>query len=476
MVRGGPEEIKGKRVMRYLAIITVILGLGFLAFKCAPGKVKTYGFFFGASNAAFQVEGAPQDSDWREWTRTNYPDGTAHISDGSNAERVTDFWNRYDEDFRIAEKAGLNAFRISVAWERIEPEPGVWDEKALNHYVKMIVAMRRRGLEPFVTLHHYVLPLWVAREGGVTWKEFPRHFGEFSRHVVARLSKAPANVNYFITINEPTILGRFGYLDDHKFPPGLNDASAACRALAGLAKAHIEAYRQIKDLGIKSVKVGLAHNWQIFEPLDKNSVSDQAIAQKVDWMFNRAFMEAVITGDINFSMPFAGAVSDKVDLPGGRSALDYLGIQNYGRSYVTPSEKSPGYVLSEGSGPKNDLGWELVPEALYLAVKQAARYGFPIIITETGLADKEDRFRPKYLEWNFEAMRRLLAEKTDLFGYIHWSLTDNFEWAFGLEPSFGLVDIDYRTLERKPRPSLFMYAALIRQFKKDFPNKYGNKP
>jgi beta-glucosidase len=360
-----------------------------------------------------------------------------------------------------------------VAWERIEPEPGVWDELALDHYVKMIVAMRKRGLEPFVTLHHYVLPLWVSREGGVTWKEFPQHFGEFSRHVVERLGRSPANVTYFMTINEPNILVRFGYLDDRKFPPGINDASAATRALAGLAKAHIEAYRQIKSLGIKSVKVGLAHNWQVFEPLDKDSAADQAIARKVDWVFNRAFMDAIMTGDISFSMPFGDAVSEKVELPDHRPALDYLGIQNYGRSYVTPSKEKPGYVLSEGSGTKNDLGWELVPEALYLAVKQAARYGFPIIVTETGLADKEDRFRSKYLEWNFDALGRLLAEKTNLFGYIHWSLTDNFEWAFGLTPRFGLVDINYHTLERKPRSSLSTYAALIKQFKRDFPNKHG---
>ena len=130
-------------------------------------------------------------------------------------------------------------------------------------------------------------------------------------------------------------------------------------------------------------------------------------------------------------------------------------------------------MLSEGGGPKNDLGWELVPDALYHAVKRAARYGFPIIVTETGLADKDDRFRSQYLEWNFDALRRLVAENTDIFGYIHWSLTDNFEWAFGLEPRFGLVDIDYGTLERKPRPSLSTYTALIKKFKREFPDILG---
>jgi beta-glucosidase len=330
----------------------------------------------------------------------------------------------------------------------------------------MIAAMRRRGLEPFVTLNHYVLPLWVSREGGVRWKEFPARFGEFSRRVVERLAAPPANVRYFMTINEPNIQVRFGYLDARKFPPGMNDATEATRALAGLARAHIEAYRQIKSLGIKDLKVGFAHNWQVFEPLDASSPADRAMSDKVDWIFNRAFIDAIMTGDIHFWMPFGERVLETVELPGGKPALDYLGVQNYGRSYVTPSEARPGYVLSEGGGPKNDLGWELVPDALYIAVKRAARYGFPVIITETGLADREDRRRPQYLEWNFAAIRRLLDEKTDLFGYIHWSLTDNFEWAFGLGPRFGLVDIDYRTLERKPRPSLAVYADLVKKFRR----------
>jgi beta-glucosidase len=178
-----------------------------------------------------------------------------------------------------------------------------------------------------------------------------------------------------------------------------------------------------------------------------------------------------MTGKIDFSMPFGEEVSETVNLPDGKPALDYLGIQNYGRSYVTPSPEKPGYVLSEGVGTKNDLGWELVPDALYLAVKQSAGYGFPVIITETGLADKGDVNRPEYLKWNFDALRRLKAEGVDIFGYIHWSLTDNFEWAFGLTPRFGLVEVDYKTLKRKSRPSLKTYAALAKRFSKDFPDK-----
>ena len=431
-------------------------------------------FYFGVSNAAFQVEGSPQDSDWRKWTQTSYRDGTPHIWNHDNAERATDFWNLYDTDFKLAQDTGLNAFRLSVAWERIEPKPGQWNEAALDHYVDMIAAMRKRGLEPFVTLQHYVLPLWVSEPGGLTWNDYPARFGEFAAHVVKRLATDPkSHVIYFMTLNEPNIQVRFGYLDAHKFPPGIDNPNKAVEALAGLAKAHIEAVRAVRALGLKDVKMGLAHNWQVFEPLNKSSASDRKIADKIDWAFNRAFMEAITTGDIHFEMPHAKPHREKVKLPAG-PMLDYLGINNYGRSFVTVSHKYPGYVLSDATGNilKNDLGWELVRTALHDSVKQASRYGFPLIVTETGVADSakndpaglNDKMRQEYLRWNFDTIRQLRAEKVNLFGYIHWSLTDNFEWAYGLTPRFGLVRIDYKTMARQPRKSLAVYKELVAEY------------
>jgi beta-glucosidase/6-phospho-beta-glucosidase/beta-galactosidase len=169
---------------------------------------------------------------------------------------------------------------------------------------------------------HYVMPLWVSEKGGVTWSEYPKYFGEYCKHVVQKLALAPASVTYFMTLNEPNIQVRFGYLDAQKFPPGINDATEAVKALAGLAKGHIEGYRQIHSLGIKSVQVGFAHNWQIFVPLDEKNEADIKMAGEVDWMFNRAFMEAITTGTLHFAMPGAKTIQEKVSLPSGKAALD----------------------------------------------------------------------------------------------------------------------------------------------------------
>ena len=423
-------------------------------------RSSTNKFLFGVSNASFQVEGTPAPSDWKAWTHT-----VGRISDGTNADRATDFWNQYERDFKFSRDAGMNTFRISIAWERIEPAPGQWDETALEHYMRMIGKMREYGLEPVVTLMHYVMPLWVSEQGGVCWKEYPARFGEYCKYVVKRLAQAPARVVYFMTLNEPNIQVRFGYLDANKFPPGVNNATQAVKALAGLAHGHIEGYRQIHSLGLKEVKVGFAHNWQIFVPLNSASEADQKMAREVDWMFNRAFMEAVTAGKLVFAMPGADRIETQVALPGGKPALDYLGVQNYGRSFVTPTREAPFYALTEGDGVKNDLGWELVPEALYLAVKQIAEYGFPVMISETGCADRSDRVRSNYLRDNFKALRRLLDEKVALFGYIHWSLTDNFEWAFGVAPRFGLIEVvDYKTLEMRKRAGFETFKQLIAEF------------
>ena len=221
-------------------------------------------FYFGASNSAFQAEGEPGDSDWRRWIQSNNP---SRVEDKSNASFCNRFWQFYDQDFAFAQASNMNAFRMSIAWERIEPSLGAWDNKALQHYITIITSMRKRNIEPFITLQHFVLPGWVADNGGVLWLQYPQRFAKFSAYVAQALHAAPANVKYFITLNEPDIQVRFGYLNT-TFPPGANNLEQAERAFAALAEAHIEAYASIHTLNLSPVYVGFSHNWQLFRPKD----------------------------------------------------------------------------------------------------------------------------------------------------------------------------------------------------------------
>lgn len=416
---------------------------------------KQEGFLWGVANAAFQVEGRPLESDWSRWTHQ-----PGKISDGTTADIVTDFWNTYDEDFKLAQDLGANAFRISIAWERIEPKRGEWDDRALAHYEQMIVAMRKRGLEPVVTLHHFVLPGWLANTGGLLSPDFVPEFADYAEHVVKRLSAAPASVTYWMTLNEPMVLVNAAYMTG-EWPPGqVSDPRGAIESAANLARAHIAATARIRALNNPALKVSVATHYRIFE--GKSGWIDGLVAKFLDWVFNRQFLSAVTTGRFLFWMPGGPLIREKVALPEGRSTLDYFGMNFYGRTIVEALWKAPNFALSEGPGPKTDIGWEMNPQTFYEALKDAKRYNLPILVTENGLADHEDKVRADFIRWHLESLTKARNEGVPIIGYLHWSLTDNFEWAKGLSPRFGLVAVEYGAKpKRKPRPSFEVYKSFI---------------
>jgi beta-glucosidase len=415
-------------------------------------------FMWGVANSAFQVEGNPGASDWTRWTKTQ-----GKIHDASNADRATDFWNRYEEDFDMAATLGVESFRISVAWERIEPAPGRWDEDALDHYEKMIEAMRKRGLEPIVTLHHFVLPTWIADRGGLEFKEFPRYFTRYALKVVSRLSARPARVKWWMTFNESMGQVAAGYLSP-LWPPGVFDTTRATQAAANLIRAHIYSTLALRNLkGGQGLRIGLAHNWRPFYAASKFSLADRVIAGQAESIYNKNYLDSVSTGKIKVGFPGARAVREKIKIPKDVKLLDYVGINYYGRYMIQMIFKSPFVRLFEGPGPKTDMGWEIFPQGLYPVLKKAyARYKLPILISENGIADEKDSRRTDFIEKHVREIHRARSEGVPVIGYLYWSLTDNFEWAEGLKPRFGLVEIDYKTQARLPRPSFYAFSKLLR--------------
>lgn len=401
----------------------------------SPAATPHQPFLWGVANSAFQVEGHPADSDWYRWTHL-----PGKIADGTNADLGTDFWNRYSDDFDIASGLGANAFRISVAWERIEPKEGQWDLEALEHYREIILSMRAKGLEPLVTLHHFVNPQWLSEKGGVLSKDFPFYFKRFAKKVVGNLARQPTSVRYWITFNEPAVLAMKGFVEG-QWPPGIkNDIKRAMKAQSSMAEAHIQASRAIRELNLP-VKIGIAHHWRVFQPKNQ-SLLNKSAAKIADFLFNRYFLNAILRS--------------------GESSLDFMGLNYYGRSLVGYTSVAPFMKVFEGDGEKSDLGWEIYPKGIYDALVDVARYKVPLIITKNGVADRGDRLRTNFLKNHISFVMKARQERIPVFGYLHWSLTDNFEWAEGLRPRFGLVEVDYQTLARKPRPSFNSFKELIK--------------
>ncbi len=425
-------------------------------------SLKANPFMWGVGNSSFQVEGSPEDSDWYQFTHSK-----GMIEDGTNADVATDFWNRYPEDFALAKKLGANTFRISLAWERIEPKKNEWNEAALDKYEAMILKMRENGLEPVVTLHHFVNPAWVAEKGGLLSPTFATDFTSYAIKAMTRLSKAPANVKWWMTFNEPEILVFCGYFWSCWPPKIYHDPVKAQNAFLALAKAHLLTVREIEAKKLNPVKVSIAKHWAVIMP-KTSSKKDVEAAKMYDDFFNRQFMNALLTGKLYFHMPGAQAIEESVEMPPSRPGLDYVGLNYYQRSIVNFQEKYPYYNSVTGPGEKNELGWEMYAEGMYKALKEVSVYKLPILVSENGVADKNDKWRSKFLESHLENLAKAKKEGVDVIGYLHWSLTDNFEWASGLKPRFGLVEIDYTTLKRTPRPSFFTYQKLIESYKNEF--------
>ncbi len=382
------------------------------------------GFLWGAATSAHQVEGG-QDNDWTEWERRG------KIRDGSVSGRACDQWNRYEEDFEMAKALEHNAHRLSLEWSRIEPRAEEWDESALQHYRDVVQALRQRGLEPFVTLWHFTNPRWLAERGGWEWPEAPARFARYAE----RVARALPDVRFWTTVNESNVYALLGYVVG-EWPPEVKRPLRAYRVFRNLAAAHRAAYRAIKHVR-QAAQVGPAINFVYFQAKTDALLSRWMKGLADDW-YNRRWLSWI------------------------DSTADWIGVNHYVRTLISFGSLFRPMVQEQGPGTKTDFGWEIFPEAMYRALKLVNQFGKPIYITENGLADSEDRWRRQFLHDYLRQVHRAILNGINVRGYFYWSLLDNFEWREGFNKRFGLIEVDFKTQQRRIRPSAEYYAQICR--------------
>ncbi|HPA72752.1 MAG TPA: glycoside hydrolase family 1 protein [Spirochaetota bacterium] len=401
----------------------------------------------GAASSAFQIEGGDTGHSWHRWSLE-----PGRIRDGSNCSAACDHWNRVAEDTSLMKKLGLQTCRLGIEWSRVEPAEGRFDESAIAHYRDEISRMRKAGIVPLVTLHHFSNPLWMEDSG--SWLDYSAadRFERYVRRVVRDLGDLVAD---WVTINEPNVYLYQSFVEG-SFPPGTHSIRSYLKGARVMIRAHIRAYAAIhglrRGMGFDDTMVGVAHHLRLFDPLRGTFME-----RKLSGLLNRLFQDIFLVGMASgrHLLPVGAGH------PSGRGNFqDFIGINYYSRDMISAR---PGKNLRVREGaPVNDLGWEIYPEGLYRVCRDAYwRFRKPVYITENGTCDFGDAFRARYIIDHLRQVKRLLNDGVDVRRYYHWSFMDNFELAEGLRYRFGLVHVDFDTQKRTIKKSGKLYAEII---------------
>ena len=410
------------------------------------------GFLWGTATASHQVEGSNSNNNWSAWEAQ-----PGHIIHDQKAGLACDWWGgRWKEDFDRAAETGQNAHRFSVEWSRIQPQPDVWDEDALDFYRQMLRGLSQRGLTPMVTLHHFTDPLWLAEMGGWENPDVPALFEKFVTRVVGAFKEF---TNLWVTINEPNVYTYAGYLDG-AFPPGKQDMATSFTVMGNLIRGHAAAYRAIHAIQ-REARVGIAINYRSFVPAHPAFPPDAWMAKFLSSNFNASFLDTLVTGKYRFALK-QEQISEAIN------TQDFVGVNYYSRDLVTFKplrSKAMFHQLSYPAGSDlSDTGFIAnVPQGMFEALKWANRYGLPILVTENGVEDSDDDLRPRYTIQHIHQIWRAVNFNWPVKGYFHWSLVDNFEWERGWTQRFGLWGLDVDTQARIRRTSVDVYAAICRE-------------
>ncbi|MDP3093173.1 MAG: glycoside hydrolase family 1 protein [bacterium] len=396
------------------------------------------GFLWGASTSSHQAEGG-NSNDWTEWEKANAHQLARKAGNNWTKQqqemfpemfrpenyisgRACDHYNRFEKDFDIAKLLGHNAHRFSIEWSRVEPEEGNFNEKEIEHYRQVILALRKRGLEPFVTLWHWTNPLWLPN-----WAS-NKAVDRFIKYVEKIVSSLKNEVKFWITVNESELYSAGSQLT-LLWPPAGRNFISYILTIENLIKAHKAAYKIIKSIQPEA-QVGVAtHN--VYLEAYKNRLRNAFVKKIGDWWINFYFLDMI------------------------KNHQDFIGLNYY---FYYPIKDFR--IYQNKNEEISDLGWEIFPEGIYHVLKDLRKYEKPIYITENGLADAKDAKREKFIKNHLYWINRAIQENIDVRGYFYWSLLDNFEWDKGFWPRFGLIEVDYQTMERKIRPSAYFYQKI----------------
>lgn len=454
--------LKSKHVYVFVLLSSSLLGASELRWDWSKIDVDAIkfspNFIFGTAVAEHQVSGT-KNSNWSRVDGAVDPKGITRIAHGDKCGIACDFWNRYETDIELLKELNVKAFRFSIDWSAIEPVQGRINKDAIAHYHDLCDALIAAGIQPVVTLHHFVHPSWFEDLGAFENESNNQYFVNFCTRMVREYGN---KVALWATFNEPGVYVFQGYIMA-KWPPFKHGINRAGVVTLNMLKAHIDAYQAIKSLPQgKKIKVGLVHSITHFDPYGDNFIERQG-CDVLNGLFHESITKFFETGDFNWYCPVLSNIEYKNS--DAKRSLDFFGINYYSHILLRVDGQVQGQAF-RADEIKTDMAYCIYPEGMYRSIvdvsgRIARPQRIPIYITENGIADAKDENRELYIKRYVYAMHRAMEEGHDVRGYFYWSLMDNFEWTEGYKMKFGLYEVDFDSQKRTLRNGSKAFLRIV---------------
>ena len=422
-------------------------------------------FMLGAATAAHQVEGNNVGSDY--WIMENLEHSVFVEKSGL----AVDHYNRYEEDIDLLKRAGLNAYRFSIEWARIEPVEGQWNEKEMEHYIKVIDYCLANGIEPVVTYHHFSSPAWLITKGGWESPDVVRYFERYAKYVTEHVA---GKVKYVCTINEANMRLQMAFLI--KDITERMSKQSEIQNQEGSVQVGVNLSQNQSQMMMSMMETAKAFN--IDDPRKVANFISQA-SEEGDLLVMKAHnaaRNAIKSVDPSIQVGLTLSLHDIQCVDGGEENAkkawddefthylpyiekdDFLGVQCYTRKIFDEN----GANSSFETGAKTQMGYEDYPAGIVNVVRRCAEeFKGAIIVTENGIATSDDERRCEFIKEALTGLNDCITEGIKLKGYFAWSLLDNFEWQKGFSMTFGLISVDRNTMERTPKKSLKVLGSFM---------------
>ena len=417
-------------------------------------------FAWGTATAAHQVEGNNTNNNWYDWEHQLDENNQPRIHNGDKSILAADHWNRYPDDIKLMKDLGVNHYRFSIEWSKIEPQNGDYNVESIQHYRDLCDSLIKNNITPVVTLHHFTHPTWFEKLGAFEKKENIDHFIEYSEYAFNNLKDL---VPIWCTINEPSVFVSQGYFNGI-FPPGKKDPVLAATVLENLLFAHTKTYKHLKSLnGGDNAQIGLVKNIFQFDPLRRWHILDWAFSKVLNNVFTHSTLDYFKKGYSTFSLP--GMVKKHMENNDAVGAMDFIGLNYYSRMHVKgQADLTEPFVFEKRAKDiQTDMDYALYPEGFYEALHTISTLKKPIYVTENGVADQGNNIREIFIKRYLYALHKGLQDGLDIRGYFYWTLMDNFEWSEGYKMKFGLYEVDFETQERTLRESSNLFAKMVKK-------------